>query len=223
MNEDPNERFVDFIFTGPPSIDVGAMVDVIDQDGNKVEAGAWHHDGAFWRYRVPVELVPRMVVPMGQIARHFSETPKLKDEVFAGEPLNAAQQKRRELKEKVMAEKQKESIVGADWIKCPNCEKKYDPRTDDTIECVQCSEPRCTAICLPNIAAPCLDCQALNATDEENGRDAGPSPNTAGAAPLPQISSGDLFSQRLFDNKPAQPVNGSAADDGDQDGEGDDE
>jgi hypothetical protein len=235
-----DDRYIDFVFTGPPQADIGGMIQVEDQSGNLVDAGSWHHDGVFWRYRVPVELVPRMVIAGDMLTteelmratktRLTRETAPLEDSILSGkalsERLNPAQDKRRALKEKVMNQRQQKEQDQSDWQTCPNCEKKFDPRQDDLQDCSQCGEARCTAICMPNPTQPCLDCEALNAGDEENGREK----IADNAQPLSPVPSPDLFSQRLFDGKPPEPKNGrgsagaaDALDADDFDDEGDDD
>lgn len=180
-------QYIEFVFTGPPQADLGQFVQVIDDRGEPVSIGGWYHDGQHWRYQIPVELVPRLIVP----GRYEPTDPAICPcgnaehtlEAKAASVANDALAMRRKLKERVLAQKQAAApVVGDDWQLCPECHERFDPRKDDLVDCPNCSEPRCTAKCLPDPAGPCLTCQALEAGPEEGGYDPRAKPGTSRAS-----------------------------------------
>jgi len=169
-----NTKHIEFVFTGPPQADIGQLVKVIDDNGDPIdkEIGGWYHDGQYWRFQIPVELVPRLVVPQIKYPTYGDILPKGgHDAIAAVTKENEEQAKRRALKEKVTAARTSANVPQDDWLSCPECKQKFDPRKDSLIDCMNCLEPRCTAQCLPDPAGKCLVCQALEADAEEGGYD----------------------------------------------------
>jgi predicted nucleic acid-binding Zn-ribbon protein len=201
-------QFIDFVFQGPPDpTSALSLVEVVDQDGQKIELGQWFHDGAFWRYRIPTELVPRMVLPVDAAPRY--QEPRIQQAYEAGLeeaitlplPLPDPRAARAALLDRVKSAPKKEGAQTsmapipsppADREKCSNCGEPYDPREHEMLDCPQCGEGRCTAKCLPTATEPCLDCQALAAGPEEGGYDpaaAAPAKPKAAPAPPPGVFS----------------------------------
>lgn len=183
---------------------MGSLVTVVDDSNNRVEAGWWEHDGSYWRYVCPIELVPRLQFAAAAAAQQQAQFGTITDKA-TGEtrqvPLRQLEDiinyqspldQRKALREKVSklkpkAEKQATAaaVAPAGQLKCPNvtCDGYYDP-SEDLLDCGECGESRC-AKCMPDPVRPCADCQALKATPDEGGYDA----SAAGAAP----PSGRLF------------------------------
>lgn len=194
-------KFIEILMTGPPSGDAPQFVGIVDDQGEPVEVGVWYHDGEHWRYQIPVELVPRMVLTaemLEGVARHVSSTPPLRDVVFRQDSISLSagggddpKAQRRKLKEKVGAVKKDKQAVQPppqdDWPPCPSCKKKFDPRKDEILACPQCGEDKSTFCCLTNPTQPCVDCDALNDTRSDFDKTA-----SAGDGP---------FAQRVFDGQ----------------------
>lgn len=70
-------KTISFVMTGPPSVEAGAFVKIVDDEGNPVDVGWWEHDGQYHRYTMPVELVPRLVLPAGRIAEPYGDDPTI--------------------------------------------------------------------------------------------------------------------------------------------------
>lgn len=187
-------QFIEIIFTGPPNPDVALqMLKIVDDRGEEVTIGEFYHDGRFWRYQIPVELVPRMIVPHSPTGR----LPKADDDVPEGvrsgrvdRPYGSdAAAKRAELKERLGARpgrtrpQSAEPVPDLETETCPNCKGKFSPKEYELLDCPKCEEKRCTKTCLPNPVDPCLDCQALNAGPEENDFEGEPIVRPAGRRP----------------------------------------
>ena len=227
-------KFIDLLFTGPPQADIGQYVQIADDNGQEVSIGSWLHDGVFWRYRIPVELVPRMVMPEGaeggsaasdrwvdNAARTYATELRkgLKEPIelqprgvrHAGgvSPRDRLKQRLADTASQKHDRPPAPPVVPADWEKCPNCEKHFNPAEDELVPCPKCSEDRCTAICLPDINLPCLDCQAQAAGAEEHADDDGESAQAQAEADVPQ----NFFGARLFDGAPPKVANSQSDED----------
>lgn len=173
--------FIEIIFTGPPDpARALQLVRIVDDQGNDVKVGDFYHDGEYWRYQIPVELVPRMVVPKLRQLGLSAETQQAQIEQLH-KMESAAQARRRALKERVTGSPRKGESAPmpaipsppTDWEPCPSCKVKFDPREHAVQSCPQCGEDKCTAACLPNPTQPCVDCQALVVGEDEGGFEGG--------------------------------------------------
>lgn len=178
-------RTVAFVVTGPPTADIGAFVEVVDDEGMKVEVGWWERRGANWAYVMPVELVPRLIVPPpAEAEKTYQYQYRTRDGLGVVDPLADEGQRamsaldaRAALKERVRNARKKEvapvtvtsTDIPAHWPACPGCQSRFDPAKDELLDCGNCGESRSTACCLPDPVRPCADCDALAAAGEEQG------------------------------------------------------
>jgi hypothetical protein len=187
-------RFIDLLLMSPPAIDAPSFVGVQDEYGTGVELGQWiapDDTCLFWRYRLdPAELLSYMI--KGSEARP-SRTPAPTIAAAphaAPAPPNAGVSGRNALRARLANAKPRSAdapptTAGAPQPspavaqKCPACHVPFDPTRHELIACSGCGEDKCSARCIPNAAAPCLDCAALTADPDEGGFDAGAGPPAA--------------------------------------------
>ena len=180
-------RTLSFIITGPPTLDVGTFVAIVDDEtGASVDVGWWQHDGAHWRYSMPYEFAPRLVTPppassvsstVGSMRSATSSDPELQALIGQSDAISARQRLRERVRNAPRKDAAQEAAattaaasapVPAHFELCGNCRQRFDPGVHELLACGNCGEDRCTANCLPDPVRPCLDCQALEGAAEEN-------------------------------------------------------
>lgn len=179
-----SQRTLSFIITGPPTLDAGSFVAIVDDaTGQPIEPGWWQHDGTNWRYYLPYEFAPRLVSAPPEssisdsISRAAAKSPELQKIIDESDAISA----RNRLRERVRGANRKEQTAAdqsaaapAHWERCPSCTQPVDPSRHELMDCGNCGESKCTAQCMPDPVRPCVDCQALAGAAEEQEQVAAP-------------------------------------------------
>lgn len=175
-------KHIDLLISSPPSLDFPTYVGTQDESGASVQVGRWIEPSAeqpFWVLRLtPAELLMYMIAD-GQTAPTPQRTAieALRDLPAQLVKDGRAHNDRAALKAKLAGAKPKQptsqpapQVDPRATEKCPACHQMYDPaQYGELVDCPACGEAKCTAHCFESIAAPCLDCQALQASPEEGG------------------------------------------------------
>lgn len=180
-------RTLSFIMTGPPTLDAGTFVSIVDDEtGQPIEPGWWQHDGTHWRYYLPYEFAPRLVTPpptasvSDALSRAAAQPPEPQRIVDESDAILARQRR----KTQIAGAQRRDRTTDADgsssaqppahWETCPSCQARFDPAAHELFDCPNCGESKCTSACMPDPTRPCVDCQALDGAAEEQDQVAAP-------------------------------------------------
>ncbi len=212
-------KHIDICMTGPPALDFPSYVGAQDESGQPVSVGRWlppDDDSPCWRLRLTAaELLMYMIADTEQITGQPCTPVSI---AMAGGQLPAARTRpasaRAALKAKLGNAKPRTSPSEpplpdpALTEPCPACRAKFNPSSDQLVDCSSCGESKCSAKCYDNIAEPCLDCKALVADPNDPDEVAFEPPTRAKISDpvLAKQVEGDqqaaarAVSSRLFDN-----------------------
>lgn len=182
------QRTLSFIITGPPTLDAGSFVSIVDDaTGQRIDAsvGWWWHDGQYHRFTMPYEFAPRLVTAPPEssisesITRVSAKSPELQQIIDESDAIALRKRRRSQIdgakrKEAPTAAPADNAPAPAHWERCPSCTTPIDPSAHELMDCGNCGESKCTAACLPNPVRPCVDCQALDGAAEEQEQVAAP-------------------------------------------------